>query len=200
MNVKANKLLLELEEVEDMFVFPSCGDETNAVGAAYWVYAGERRKTGQAVDIEPLADLYWGKPISNDEIEEAISRYTFSSKIRVETPQDIERRIAELLVKGFVVARASGRMEFGARALGNRSILANPANTDVVRVINEMIKKRDFWMPFAPSLSVERSQDYIRKQKNIPAPYMIFCFDSNPKKTHLFAAGVHPYDGTAGSP
>lgn len=197
MNVKANKLLLELEAVEDMFVFPSCGDETNAVGAAYWVHAQERQRNGQPVDIESLSDLYWGKESSDDEIERAISEYRFSNKVRVETPHDIEFRVAELLASGRVVARCSGRMEFGARALGNRSILANPADSNVVKIINEMIKQRDFWMPFAPSVNAERTRDYIRKPKDIPAPYMTFCFDSVPEKVSVFAAGVHPYDGTA---
>ena len=197
MNVKANKLLLELDEVADMFVFPSCGDETNAVGAAYWVHAQERQRNGQTVDIEPLSDLYWGKESSDDEIERAISKYRFSNKVRVETPQHIEFRVAELLASGRVVARCSGRMEFGARALGNRSILANPADSNVVKIINEMIKQRDFWMPFAPSVNAERTRDYIRKPKDIPAPYMTFCFDSVPDKVSVFAAGVHPYDGTA---
>jgi carbamoyltransferase len=197
MNVKANKLLLELEAVEDMFVFPSCGDETNAVGAAYWVYAQECHRHGRAVDIEPLSDLYWGRSFSDDFIEQAISEYPFTDKVKVETPQDIELQVAKLLASGRVVARCSGRMEFGARALGNRSILANPADSNVVKIINEMIKQRDFWMPFAPSVTAERARDYIRKPKDIPAPYMTFCFDSVPEKVSVFAAGVHPYDGTA---
>ena len=197
MNVKANKLLLELEAVEDMFVFPSCGDETNAVGAAYWVHAQECQRNGRAVDIKPVSDLYWGKSFSDEFIEQAISKYPFTSKLKVETPQDIELRVAELLASGRVVARCAERMEFGARALGNRSILANPADASVVKIINEMIKQRDFWMPFAPSVNAERTRDYIRKPKDIPAPYMTFCFDSVPEKMSVFAAGVHPYDGTA---
>jgi carbamoyltransferase len=197
MNVKANKLLLELDEVEDMFVFPSCGDETNAVGAAYWVYAEERRSKDLPIDIEPLSDLYWGRSFSDEEIESSLSSYRFFNKVRVETPQDIERRVAELLARGSIVARCKGRMEFGARALGNRSILANASDPSAIKIINEMIKKRDFWMPFAPSVTVERVRDYIYKPKDIPAPYMIFCFDSNPEKIPVFAAGVHPYDGTA---
>jgi carbamoyltransferase len=197
MNVKANKLLLELDEVEDMFVFPSCGDETNAVGAAYWVYAEECRASGHNVDIAPLTDLYWGRSISDQEIEGAIAQYKFSGKVKVETPANIEKRVAELLAKGEIVARAAGRMEFGARALGNRSILANPSDPSVIKVINEMIKKRDFWMPFAPSMTSETAGRYIRKPKSVPAPYMIFCFDTVPEKVPVFAAGVHPYDGTA---
>jgi len=88
-------------------------------------------------------------------------------------------------------------MEFGARALGNRSILANPADPRVITTINEMIKKRDFWMPFAPSVTTERARDYLFNPKNIAAPYMVFAFDSRPEKVPVFAAGVHPYDRTA---
>jgi carbamoyltransferase len=197
MNVKANKLILEMDEVEDLFVFPSCGDETNAVGAAYWVYADECRKSGRALDIEPLRDLYWGQSFGDDAIERALTAFEFANKIRVETPSDIEQRVAELLAGGHVVARFNGRMEFGARALGNRSILANPADTRVIKTINDMIKQRDFWMPFAPSATVERIHDYVQKPKNVPAPYMILTFDSVPKKVPVFSAAIHPYDGTA---
>jgi carbamoyltransferase len=197
MNVKANQLLSEMDEVEEIFIFPSCGDETNAIGAAYWVYVEECRKRGQALDMQPLSDLYWGKEFSDDEIEQALVAFPFSTKVKVETPQNIERRIAELLASSHVVARFNGRMEFGARALGNRSILANPADPRVIKTINEMIKQRDFWMPFAPSVNVERVRDYLRKPKDIPAPYMVITFDSIPEKVSVFAAGVHPYDGTA---
>jgi carbamoyltransferase len=197
MNVKANKLLMEMDEVEDLFVFPSCGDETNAVGAAYWVHAQDCLEKGRPVDTKPLADLYWGRDIGDDEIEQAISGYPFKSRMRVETPRDIERCVAQLLASGHIVARCTGRMEFGARALGNRSILANPADPGVIKTINEMIKKRDFWMPFAPSVTAEQVRNYVHKPKNIPAPYMILAFDSRPEKTQVFSAGVHPYDGTA---
>jgi carbamoyltransferase len=197
MNVKANKLIMEMDEVEDMFVFPSCGDETNAAGAAYWVYAAERRKSGQAIDIEPISTLYWGKDFSSDQIDRVISKFVFTNSVHVVTPQDIERRVAELIANGQVVARFSGRMEFGARALGNRSILANPADPRIIKTINEMIKKRDFWMPFAPSVNVERVNDYMIKPMDVSAPYMILSFDSVLEKIPVFAAAVHPYDSTA---
>lgn len=197
MNVKANKLLMEMEEVEDIFVFPSCGDETNAVGAAYWVTAEELAKNGRAKTITPISGLYWGKQFSDYEVESAISEFSFAHEVKVLTPSDIEKTVAELLASGHVVARCSGRMEFGARALGNRSILANPADPRVIKIINNMIKKRDFWMPFAPSVTVERVRDYLHKPKNVPAHYMTLTFDSLPRKAHVFAAGIHPYDGTA---
>ena len=69
-----------------------------------------------------------------------------------------------------VVARCAGRMEFGARALGNRSILANPSDHRVVTLINRMIKNRDFWMPFAPSVLREREGDYLVNPKGLASP------------------------------
>jgi carbamoyltransferase len=108
----------------------------------------------------------------------------------------VERSAAELLAKGSVVARFKGRMEFGARALGNRSILANPAVPGVVKIINEMIKCRDFWMPFAPSVLAERSERYFFKPKPVEAPYMILTLDSRPEKREVMAAAIHPYDAT----
>jgi len=191
MNVKANKRILELPEVESMFVLPSCGDETNAIGAAYQVYAEEMSKKGQKVSIPPLRDLYWGLEFKNDEVEDLLKR----KHLLYERKDDIEREIALLLSQGEIVARFKGRMEFGARALGNRSLLADPRNLSVIKIINEMIKNRDFWMPFAPSVLKERENDYVINPKEMNAPYMIICFNSTDKIDHLKAA-CHPYDNT----
>jgi carbamoyltransferase len=100
-----------------------------------------------------------------------------------------------MLATGEVVARAKGRMEFGARALGNRSILADPTRKDVVRIINDMIKSRDFWMPFAPAILAEDSDDYIHNPRGMRAPYMIMTFDT--KRPDDFPAAIQPYDRTA---
>ena len=192
MNVKANKLIMELPEVEELFVYPSCGDETNAMGAAYSVYA-ERAGTAK---MTPLQDLYWGPEFSDDDVEQALRRFEFHTSVRYEREDPIEPRVARLLAGGAVVARFKGREEFGARALGNRSILANPANPEVVREINEAIKARDFWMPFTPSVLAERSADYIVNPKGVRAPYMILTFDTTERGMELRAA-THPFDHTA---
>ena len=119
-----------------------------------------------------------------------------SEWLDVESEGDLEARAAALLARGEVVARSKGRMEFGARSLGNRAILADPAKPEVIRVINEMIKSRDFWMPFAPSMLAEREADYIVNPKRVQAPYMIVCFDTTERVADLPAA-IHPYDRTA---
>jgi carbamoyltransferase len=191
MNVKANKRILELPEVEELFVFPSCGDETNAIGAAWLLYLQEYQEVPQ-----PLTHLYLGMDHSANEIATDLRDFQFTRRVAFEEPADIERRVAELLSKGRIVARYKGRCEFGARALGNRSILANASRQDAVRIINEMIKCRDFWMPFAPSVLAERSNDYFRKPKPMPAPHMIMTFDTREEKRAALAAAVHPYDFT----
>jgi carbamoyltransferase len=191
MNVKANQKILELPEVEELFIFPSCGDETNAIGSAWMQYANTFSQIPAA-----LGHFYLGNEYADDEIESAVRGYQFESPKLIRAERDIERSVAGLLAKGEVVARFKGRMEFGARALGNRSILANPAAPGVVKLINEMIKCRDFWMPFAPSVLAERSENYFKKPKPAPAPYMILTFDSREEKRNAMAAAIHPYDGT----
>lgn len=194
MNVKANKEILALPEVEELFVFPSCGDETNSIGAAYWVYAQECLRVNRPLDIEPLGSLYWGQAFDDTEAEIALKEYKGQSRFHYKYVQDIERLTAETIAKGEVVARAKGRMEFGARGLGNRSILARADRMEIVRIINDMIKHRDFWMPFAPAVLAERAEDYYLKPKPMPAPYMIIAFDSRPAAYQRQLAVQHPYD------
>lgn len=192
MNVKANKAISELPEVDELFVYPSCGDETNAIGAAYSVYA---EKVG-VTKMAPLQDLYWGPEYSDEEIEERLRAFRFSTEVRFARVAPIEPRVAALLAENEVVARFAGREEFGARALGNRSILANPSDPAVIRVINEAIKARDFWMPFAPSVLAESNGQYLVNPKGVPAPYMILSFDTTHQRAEIRAA-IHPYDFTA---
>ena len=100
-----------------------------------------------------------------------------------------------MLAQGKVVARFRGREEFGARALGNRSILADPSNTEVIKVINSMIKCRDFWMPFATSMTDRQAMECLVNPKHVSAPYMVLTFDST-ERISDFKAGAHPYDLT----
>lgn len=187
MNVKANKRIAELPEVDEFEAFPSCGDETLPFGA-YYLEAAKRYRDE---DVEPLEHFYLGDAVETDEAEQ-VAR---DSGYFVEKPVDMAARIAELLATGKPVARAAGPMEFGARALGNRSILADPSNQDVVRVINQMVKKRDFWMPFAPMVLARRQHDYIQNPKKLRSPYMMMTFDVRENFRDLIAA-VHNADLT----
>ncbi len=192
MNVKANKLIMELPELDDLFIFPSPGDETNAMGAALWTYEQKRKSEPRA---EPLGPFYFGPEVDRSDVEAALQKYPGRPWDCVEH-SDIEAEVGALLARGEIVARCKGRMEFGARALGNRSILADPTRPEVIRIINDMIKSRDFWMPFAPAILEERSGDYLRNPKKIFAPYMILSFDTTERAPELQAA-LHPYDRSA---
>ncbi len=189
MNVKANMVLGQLAEVDDLFVFPSCGDETNSFGAAWALQADH----GQADTIEPLESMYLGPEPASDEYERATAE-AHELGWSVSSPTNLADAITGLIQRGEVVARFAGREEFGARALGNRSILADPSNVGIVRTVNEAIKNRDFWMPFAPSVMAEESTRYLTNPKELAAPYMILAFES--RHTDEVKAACHPHDGT----
>ena len=190
MNVKANQRLAALPEVDRLAVFPSPGDETLALGACYLAHAESEPDRGSG--IAPLGDFYLGDDVTEADCREALDGCGYE----IRRSENVEREIAGLLAAGKIVARCKGRMEFGARALGNRSILADPADQDAVRVINRMIKQRDFWMPFAPVVRRARAHDYFDNPKDLPSPYMMLTFDTKANFRDLIAA-VHNADLTA---
>ncbi|MTJ81269.1 MAG: hypothetical protein F8N37_09650 [Telmatospirillum sp.] len=190
MNVKANKAVMEMEEVADLFVFPSCGDETGALGALYLARAAGAGVAG----VPPLSTFYLGPDWDDDGIEEILAPLVAESRITVERPQDLNRAIVDCLLQGEVVGRFAGREEFGARSLGNRALLADPRDPAVIPVINAMIKNRDFWMPFACSVQEEHAKRYLINPKSLPAPYMILSFDTTRDGQSDLRAGIHPYD------
>jgi carbamoyltransferase len=187
MNVKANKRISELPEVDYFEAFPSCGDETLCFGA-YYLEAAAR--IGDAA-VEPLQHFYLGDAPESNATDEAVR----NSGYRYQKPDDMAAEIAAILASGQPLARCDGPMEYGARALGNRSILADPKNQDVVRIINQMVKKRDFWMPFAPMMLAERHAEYVRNPKQLSSPYMMMTFDSRDNFREMIAA-VHNADLT----
>ncbi len=197
MNVKANKAISEIPELTSLFVFPSCGDESNAIGAAYVAYRNKCLAKGWKPKWEPIGPIYFGPGFSVADAERALrSAKDSGGSLRYARVDDIEKKVASLMANGIPVGRFKGRMEFGARALGNRSILADPTVPGVVKVINDMIKNRDFWMPFAPSILAERADDYIANPKKVDAPYMIMSFDGTDLVSEMQAA-IHPYDRSA---
>ncbi|MBH63982.1 MAG: hypothetical protein CL569_16350 [Alphaproteobacteria bacterium] len=191
MNVKANKLISEIPEVRSVNVFPSCGDESNSLGVAFHTYAGANG--GRLPDF----DSYTLGPSPSFDFQEAQQR--FSNSCRFEKLSDPNGKVAELLAQGHVVARCAGPMEVGARALGNRSLLADPSNPDVVERLNFMIKQRDFWMPFAPAILAEDAERYLEIPDAAPtgvSPYMMFAFETKETRTDMPAA-LHRADRTA---
>lgn len=196
MNVKANARIARLDGVEYFDVFPSCGDETLPFGAAWSVLA---ERVPEVRDRLRLDHLYLGPEASRD-LADVLDDLCSDPDLELVELADPEAEVAALLAAGEVVARCSGRMEFGARALGNRSILADPSDPRVVARINRMIKQRDFWMPFAPAVLAEHAAELLRIPPTLPvkqvSPFMMHTFDTTARRDE-FVAGVHTHDLTS---
>ena len=193
MNIKGNKKIADIKEVEHLVVCPSAGDESAPFGGAYFGYQILCEESSKDFLPENISNLYLGPDYSSEQIEGVIKR---EKHFKIKKFSDIEKEIAKLLKLGKIVGRFKGRMEWGARALGNRSILMDPSRVDLKRELNEQVKSRDFWMPFAASILSERQKDYVVNPKNIKAMYMSIGFDTTQKGKKDLAAAVHPYDYT----
>lgn len=196
MNVKGNMAIAKIPEVENIFVAPSGGDESASVGAAYAVMANYCNEHGMDIrEIKPLKNTYLGPHYTHEEVEAAINESGVKKEYTI--TEGVEAKfLAENLAENKTIARMAGSMEFGARALGNRSIMADPSKYENIRVLNEQIKQRDFWMPFTPTILKEYEKDYLINPKNLPAPFMTVAFDSTEEGRGDICAAVHPYDFT----
>lgn len=192
MNVKAAKRISEMDEVNSIFVVPSAGDESVVIGGCYY----GNMLNGKVV--KPINTLYLGRSFDDDFIAEYLEKEDIGDRYLIEKYDEDEMavRVARLLAGGEIVARCCGREEWGARALGNRSILANPSDFETINIINQKIKSRDFWMPFTPSILDENFNDYIVNPKNIHALYMCITFDSTGRAKKELRAAIHPKDKT----
>jgi carbamoyltransferase len=193
MNVKASKKVSEMSNVQKFFVMPSAADESLVFGGCYL----ENIKNG-VKNPPAVTDLYLGREFSDVEIEEYFKNSNIYERYKVEkySPDEMSKKVAEKLADNQIVARFCGREEWGARALGNRSILCNPSNRKNINTLNQAIKNRDFWMPFAPSILEEDLELYAKNPKNISTPYMCLALDSTDKAYEDIPAAMHPRDRT----
>lgn len=198
MNIKAMGKIAMLTEVEDMFIGGSASDESMAVSAGICMAEDLTRAKSESwdsADVDSLAHLYLGPQASLEDEEAVLAGLNLSCYV-VEydtTPQ----RIAGLLKEEKILARCAGRMEFGQRSLGNRSILADPSDLRIKEKINAVIKSRDFWMPFAPVLMDKYVDRYIVNPKGIESPHMTVGFDTTQEGYKAMIAACHPADHTA---
>ncbi|MHB9011062.1 MAG: carbamoyltransferase C-terminal domain-containing protein [Ignavibacteriaceae bacterium] len=192
MNVKVCQKVAEMESVEKIYVMPSGADESSALGCAFW-YALNYTPMQK---IEPIKELYLGVEFSDNDIAQTIKDMEANNRYSISRHDNINEVIGSLLAENKIVARSTGRMEFGARALGNRSILANAAYLENLNIINSSIKSRDFWMPFCPSIIEEDGHRYVKNYEKIFAPYMSITFDSTEEAKKDLKASMHPKDGT----
>jgi carbamoyltransferase len=191
LNVKANKLIRELPETESLYVYPASDDGGTPIGAAILGYLDLCRKNNAEPTMSLPQDMYLGFEHDEAEMEQAVKDAGVEYH-RMEKPAD---EIAALLADQKVVARFNGREEIGPRALGNRSILADPRDLKVVRKLNFAIKQRDFWMPFAASMLKEDAEEYICGLSAWPY-YMIEAFDTRGEAEEAFISAMHPFDLT----
>lgn len=192
LNVKANKVIRELKEVKKAFFYPAADDGGTPVGAALEGYIQLCKQKKITPKLNPIEDIYYGQQFNNMEIEAVLKKSKWYKKAQF-IKNGIEKNIARLLADGKIVGRFTGRDEWGPRALGNRSILADPRDLKVINRLNFAIKQRDFWMPFAVSILEEDIKDYFVNYHH--ARYMIEAFDTT-KKAESLIAGLHPFDKT----
>jgi carbamoyltransferase len=145
-NVKINQRIAELPQVDEVYIHPNMGDGGLAMGAALLAAADE----DCAIPRQALNDVFLGPEYSETEMEAALQK----SGIAYERDDDIEGRIAAFLHSGKIVARFDGRMEYGPRALGNRTIMASPTDPSINDWLNKRLKRTEF-MPFAPAVLAE---------------------------------------------
>jgi carbamoyltransferase len=191
LNVKANKLIRELPEVESFYAYPASDDGGTPVGAAILGYLDLCSEKGVAPELQPSRHVYLGLEFTEQEMESAIK----ASGLPYQRPENPAAVIAKMLVEDKIVARFNGQEELGPRSLGNRTIMADPRDLRNIRKLNFAIKYRDFWMPFAASILEEDADRYIKDLRGWPY-YMIEAFDTKPEAEKAILAGMHPMDMT----
>ncbi|MCR4378755.1 MAG: hypothetical protein NUV50_11770 [Rhodospirillales bacterium] len=195
MNIKSNGDMLDLPGLKHFSVPASGGDETTSIGACFAASLASKSPTTH------MTHVYLGDPDAfadeeNDwrtgvaRADQALDDYTVIKNVGAE-------QLATLLAADQILARCQGPMEFGARSLGNRAILANPSNANNLKRINDAIKNRDFWMPFTPSILAEHANEYLVNPTNQSSPFMTIGFPSRNEKRADMIAALHPGDFSA---
>ncbi|HYO15543.1 MAG TPA: carbamoyltransferase C-terminal domain-containing protein [Thermoanaerobaculia bacterium] len=201
MNSLANGKVFERTDVEEVWIQAAAGDAGTSLGAALWVH---HCVLGAPRDGFVMEHSYWGPAYGDEEVRRAIAEAVPGSggrdsawgEIRIETVRDedlLAEDTAEAIARGDVVGWYQGRSEWGPRALGNRSILADPRRGDMKDVLNLKIKRRESFRPFAPSILEERTGEWFTL--GYPDPFMIKVYPIRPEKRPLIPAVTH-VDGT----
>jgi carbamoyltransferase len=186
LNSKANGKILASGLVDKFFVQPAASDDGVALGAALVPYLDNNGK----VPIKAMRHGYWGVSFDDAAIENNLRTY----KVRHTRLTDPAATAAELLSQGKILGWYQGRMEFGPRALGNRSILADPRDPEMNAKVNNAVKFREWWRPFAPSFKKEAAGDYLESATD--SPFMIVTAQVRPEKRSVIPSVTH-VDGSA---
>jgi len=192
LNCTLNGVIARSGLFRNIFVQPASSDEGCSAGAA--LYASAR--AGRLADVRDLRwdHVYWGPEYTDDEILATLDG--LKATLRWEKPASIAATVAQNLVRGKVVGWFQGRMEFGPRALGNRSILADPRDAGMKDRINATVKRRESFRPFAPAVIEEDAHDYFDMTGVPSSPFMLFTVPVLADKRSVLPAVTH-VDGTA---
>jgi carbamoyltransferase len=181
LNCVTNGMILDQGYFKDVFIQPASGDNGLPIGSAFYYYNVIMGKPRRYV----ASDTYLGPAASEDEITAALEKY----KLPVKKSANAAADIASLLTQKKVIGLLQGRMEFGPRALGNRSILADPRYPDMKDIVNNRVKFREPFRPFAPSVHAERCKEYF--ENDYPSPYMLLVYKVKPDKKKIIPSIVH---------
>jgi carbamoyltransferase len=181
-SVMNGKILLHTP-FKRVFVQPAAGDNGTAVGVCYQIYNGILDRPRSFV----MEGAYTGPEFSDEEIRVELEKSGLAYESY--SDRDITRRAAQDIADGAVMGWFQGRMEFGPRALGNRSIVVDPRRADMKEILNERIKKREPFRPFAPSILEERVADYF--EQTHPAPTMLMVYQVREEKRAEIPAVTH---------
>jgi carbamoyltransferase len=193
-NSVANGKIYDRTPFEEVYIQPASGDAGTSLGAAFYVY---NTLSGKERDFI-MNHAYWGPEFSNEEIEGEIKKNIkkeSDSNLSIEKIKDNElcRKIALEIANGKIVGWFQGRMEWGPRALGNRSIIVDPRRENMRDILNKRIKMREAFRPFAPSILEEKAGEYFERTN--PAPFMIRVYNIREGKKKEIPAVTH-VDGT----
>ncbi|HZJ93539.1 MAG TPA: carbamoyltransferase [Thiopseudomonas sp.] len=186
LNVKLNQKIIARDDVKELFVQPAAGDAGTAVGAA--AYISQKR----GVPVEKMEHVYLGPEYTNEEVIAACAKH--AGKPQWQKIDNVPEHIAKIMVDGNPVAWFQGRMEFGPRALGGRSIIGCPSIPKVADRINEQIKFRERWRPFCPSMLDTVAEKMLKVDH--PSPFMTFTFEVSDEWKARVPEVVHE-DGTS---
>ena len=197
-NIKAGMSLNQHKGLNKVLIPPAAGDTSISIGACYKAASDycEKNRISKLKYIKPIDNMYLGHQIKKDEINKFINEKQIKKKYKI-LRNVKSKKIAKLIFDGNIIGRCAGKMEFGLRALGNRSILCDPRYFSNINKINAKIKKRDFWMPFTPSILKEDFKKFIKDPKNLNAKFMSMAFNTTKIGQKNLGAAIHPSDYTA---
>ncbi len=193
LNSVANGKIFERTKFREVFVQPAAGDDGTAIGAAFYVEHAVLGRPRRFV----MTDAYTGPGFDDQQIERALSSAKangWDAKIDVRRLDDADlyREVGKAVADGKVVGWFQGRMEFGPRALGNRSIVADPRRPDMKEILNTRIKHRETYRPFAPSVLEEKAGQIFERSE--PSPFMLMVYKVRPEHRGNLPAVTHVDD------